>query len=197
MLKYLWLGLIGGSFIILLAGCSAVTGASGDNPGTLTSGPVSIATDHTTYTPTQGIHVTIKNQSGKAIYALDTRASCTILSLQQQVKGAWQGANVARCPLGRIARQVMIGNGQTYTATIQAGEPAVKNAAFPGGTYRLVLAYATSAGESASPALLTTIYSATLTVAGQAPGGSSTPPAATPSAGTPVSLPPATPKPGQ
>jgi hypothetical protein len=174
-----------------------VTGASGNNPGTLTSGPVSIATDHTTYTPGQGIQVTVKNQLGKAIYALDTRASCSILSLQQQVNGAWQGANVARCPLGRIARQVMIGNGQTYTATIQPGEPGVKNAAFPGGTYRLVLAYATSAGEPASLSLLTTIYSATLTVAGQAPGGSATPPTATPSAGTPVSLPPTTPKTGR
>jgi hypothetical protein len=197
MVKHLRRGLIllGGSFILVLAGCSA-NGGSADNPGTQTSGPVSIATDHTTYTPAQGIQVTVKNGLSEDIYALDTRASCSILGLEQQVNGAWQASNASRCPLGRIARQVRIGKGQSYTATIQPGGPGVRNAAFPNGTYRLVLVYSTGVVSPGSSSHATTIYSATLTVAGQAPSGTSTQPAEIPSAGTPVSLPESTPKPG-
>ena len=206
MLKHLWRGLIliGGSFIILLAGCSA-NGGTADNPGTITSGPVSIATDHTTYTPTQGIRVTVKNGLSEDIYALDTRASCSILGLEQKVNGAWQPSNASRCPLARIARQVTIGKGQSYTVIIQPGASGmvtpgtsgVANAAFPTGTYSLVLTYATSSEGLANSSHVTTIYSATLTVAGQAPGSTSPPSGGVPSGGTPVSGPPSTPKLGQ
>ena len=197
MLKHLWQGLLGGGFIILLVGCSPAGGGSADNPGTMTSGPVSIATDHTTYAPTEGMQVTIKNQLSMDIYAFDTRASCTILGLEQQNGGAWQGSQASRCPLGRRALPVKIGSGQVYTATIRPGSGlGAANAAFPDGTYRLVLTYASSPAELIHTSGSTTIYSATLTVAGQASGGTPPTPGGAPSASTPVALPTVTPRPG-
>ena len=77
-----------------LSGCSSTTN-SGDD-GTSTSGPVSIRTDHSTYMPTDSIHVSVINNLQMSIFAYDTRASCSILDLQIQVNGVWQATNVAR-----------------------------------------------------------------------------------------------------
>ncbi|HKD77869.1 MAG TPA: hypothetical protein VKB76_20350, partial [Ktedonobacterales bacterium] len=77
-----------------------------------------------------------------AIYTTDTHASCSILGLQAQTNGAWQGSNAAPCPLGRVAAPVRIAGGATYTTAIHAGgrQPGT----FPAGDYRLALAYSTS-----------------------------------------------------
>jgi hypothetical protein len=155
----------GGILMVLffaLSGCSSTSG-SGDN-GTSTSGPVSIVTDHTTYMPTDSIHVTVVNNLQTSIFAYDTRASCSILDLQMQANGVWQDTNIARCPLGRPAMRVEVPAGHTYSATIQAGSPGITQASFPTGSYRLVLSYSTSA-TSLPQQNTTTIYSATFSVA--------------------------------
>jgi hypothetical protein len=159
-----WL-FVGGILMVLLfafSGCSSTANSGGD--GTSTSGPVSIRTDHSTYMPTDSIYVSVVNNLETSIFAYDTRASCTILDLQLQVNGVWQGTNIARCPLGRPAMRVEIPAGHTYSATIQAGSLGISQASFPAGTYRLVLSYSTSA-TSLPQQNTTTIYSATFSVA--------------------------------
>jgi hypothetical protein len=150
------------SVVLSSCGTSTGTGSGNSNPGTSTSGPVRISTDHTSYQPTDTIQVTVTNQLSKSIFAYDTRASCSILGLDMQVNGRWQGASVARCPLGRMARWVEIPVGKPYTATIQAG--GLSNVSFPPGTYRLSLSYSMSPTPTGLSGL-TTIYSASLTVA--------------------------------
>lgn len=197
MLKRFWRGLLGGGLLILFAGCSSTPGAGGaSNPGTITSGQVTIATDHTIYAPAEDIHVTVTNHLSEDIYALDTQASCTILGLEQQINGAWQGSNASRCLMGRRAQPLKIGSGQTYIATIRPGAPGVANAAFPTGTYRMVLIYSDSQAGLGMHSSTTTIYSAALMVAGQAPGITPPPTGEPPSGGTPTSIQPRESRPG-
>lgn len=131
---------------LLLVGCAAMSNTNNTASGTATTspGPVAISTDHTTYTPNDTIAVTVQNTLSTPIYAMDTQSSCSILSLQYQVSGAWQPSQVAHCPLGRSARPVKIDAGGTYTANITAGYPGLSQSAFPTGSYRLVLLYTTS-----------------------------------------------------
>lgn len=145
----------------VLSGCGTSTGSGNSNPGTSTTGHVRISTDHTSYQPGDAIQVTVTNQLSKSIFAYDTRASCSILGLDMQVNGRWQGASVARCPLGRMARWVEIPVGKPYTATIQAG--GLSTGSFPPGIYRLSLSYSMSPTPTGLSGL-TTIYSASLTV---------------------------------
>src|SRR5437879_2731930 len=135
MLRY-FISLMG--LILLLLGC-------GSMPSTIppTSGVV-ISTDRTTYTPSDAISVTVHNTLPTPIYAMDTLSSCSILSLQYQVNAAWQPSHVAQCPQKRPARRVKIDAGATYTATITAGYPGLKQLSFPVGSYQLVLIYTTS-----------------------------------------------------
>ena len=173
---------------LLAAGCGiSMANSSSSNPPTLTSGPVTIATDHTTYGPNDTIHVTVVNHLSTAIAAFDTRASCSILALQVQRNGTWQQAEAAPCPLGRIARLVTIPAGGSYKADITAGFKGMRAGSFANGQYRLVLAYYPS-GPSGTPspasASATTITSATLSVAGGSSGTpGTTPPTQTAPAG--------------
>ncbi|MFL5661338.1 MAG: hypothetical protein ACJ8BW_08290 [Ktedonobacteraceae bacterium] len=135
MLRY-FISLMG--LILLLLGCGSMPST---NPPT--SGVV-INTDHTTYTPNDAISVTVHNTLPTPIYAMDTLSSCSILSLQYQVNAAWQPSHVAQCPQKRPTRRVKIDAGATYTATITAGYPGLKQLAFPIGSYQLMLIYTTS-----------------------------------------------------
>jgi hypothetical protein len=161
--------MVGALACVLLNGCgvtgSEVASTVTTSPGTNAGGPVSIATDHAHYAPNAVIYVTVTNHTSASIYAYDTQASCSILSLEvRQSDGSFAGASVARCPLGRPARPVTIASGGVYSASIQAGFPGLINTTFPAGTYRLALTY----GPSAAATLRgkgTTIYSATFTVA--------------------------------
>jgi hypothetical protein len=135
MLRY-FISLMG--LILLLAGCGSMPST---NPPT--SGVV-ISTDHTTYTPSDAISVTVHNTLPTSIYAMDTLSSCSILSLQYQVNATWQPSHVAQCPQKRPARRVKIDAGATYTATITAGYPGLKQLSFPVGSYQLMLIYTTS-----------------------------------------------------
>ncbi len=152
--------------LFVLAGCGTTgeSGGANGNSGTATVGPVSIRTEQSSYKPTDSIKVSVTNNLQETIYALDTRASCSILDMQVQINAIWKGAAVARCPLGRPALRVAIQSGHTYTATIQAGYPGTSSATFPTGSYRFLLSYSTSA-TSPPQQNTTTIYSATITVA--------------------------------
>jgi hypothetical protein len=171
--------------LALLAGCgtSTTTGGGSVSPTSKTTNaatpPISTSTgtasatngtgiaislDHSAYTPDASVHVTVKNGLTTAIYTTDTRASCSILTLQMQANGAWQGSNAAPCPLGRMAAPVRIASNGTYTAAIHAGgrQPGT----FPAGTYRLALAYSTSSDAVPSTDGATVAYSPTFHVQG-------------------------------
>lgn len=147
--------------LFILTGCGS-TSNSGNN-GTSTSGPVSIRTDRSRYTPTGSIQVSVINSLPSSIFAYDTHASCSILDLQMQVNATWQATNVARCSLGRPAMPVEIPAGKTYSITVQAGSPGISQANFPVGNYRLILSYSTSVA-SLQQQNTTTIYSTTFSV---------------------------------
>lgn len=155
MRRYFRLALFNSSVFMLLVICGCSTGNN-----TSPSGSVSIATDHSKYQPTDRIRVTVTNLLKTPIYALDTRATCSILGLQMLINNTWRYSKAAPCLLGRHAIPVKIEAGKTYTATISAGVAGSTQAAFPPGTYRLVLAYATSIAELSS-SKTTTIYSGT------------------------------------
>jgi len=184
------------SSLLLLTACGNASSTDSSNtstntsPGTQTSGPVSIATNHTVYGPTDPIQVTVLNKLSTPIYALDTQASCSILGLEVQVNAAWQASSVARCPLGRPAMVVKLDIGKAYTITIQAGSPVMQNAAFPSGTYRLLLNYSTTGSGTSILSNPTTVYSMPFSVSGS---GSPSTPGSGPSTQPTTVPPPATP----
>ena len=130
--------------IVLLAGC----GASSIGTGGQTSSPptkgVTVQTDQPTYHGGDAVQVTVKNNLDVPIYAHDTAASCSILTLQFQVDGAWQSSSMAGCPMKRRAMIVKIDAGASYSASITASYPGLAAMMFPAGTYQLVLPYSTS-----------------------------------------------------
>jgi hypothetical protein len=123
-----------------------------------------ISLDHAVYAPNASIHVSVKNGLATAIYGLDTQAGCSILGLQMQSNGTWQGSNAAACPLRRVAAPVRIASGATYTTVIHAG--AIQPGTFPVGVYRFTLAYSTSPNAVPSIDGTTIAYSPTFQVQG-------------------------------
>jgi hypothetical protein len=177
--------LLGGLFALTACtGVSGQDGSSNTSPSTDTGGPVSIRTDHAQYASRDAIQVTVTNHTQQAIYAWDTKASCSILDLEIQYGGAWQQSAEAQCAIKRAAAPVKIDPGTTYSATIRAGLLPTSDMAFTGGGYRLKLAYGSS--PTAADSAATVVYSALLTVTGGASNGGDNPGA------TPASSPPAT-----
>jgi hypothetical protein len=179
------LALFGGVFA--LAACSSVSssdGSSNTSPSTDTGGPVSISTDHAQYGANDSMQVMVTNHTQQAIYAWDTKASCSILDLEVQNGGDWQPSSQARCAIKRAAMSVEIAPGAAYNATIRAGMVPNSNAQFPGGSYRLTLAYGGSPTEAASAA--TIVYSALLTITGAPSTGGGGAPGATPASSPPT-----------
>lgn len=158
--------LVGAALSLALVGCGAQGATSGGAGPTQSTGPVTIATDHSAYAPMDPIHITISNHLSSPIYAYDTQASCSILGLEMQQAGQWAPANALHCPLGRVALPVKIAAGADYRVTIGATVSHI-GAASPlaNGTYRLALAYypAPLSGSAQQPAA-TLAYSAPLTV---------------------------------
>lgn len=167
---------------LALAGCGGATGGSVVNTSapTITTGPVTIATDHSAYAPTDTMKVTIQNHLAEAVYAFDTQASCSILSLEVQQAGKWAPSDALHCPLGRAARVVKIEPGGTYTASVGGRVLSIgKSGGLPDGSYRLVLRYFNAPPSGATQPASFTINSATLTVSGSVPPSTGTIPSAT------------------
>lgn len=159
-----------------LAGCggagaaptpSASASYTNSSPPAQSGGAVRLATDHSTYRPNEPIDASVTNSLDQSIYALDTRASCSIFGLEWQAGGTWQPAQGAHCPLGRMALVVAIKPGATYQTTITAGYPGLHAATFPTGVYRLALNYSlrqVGPGETGDG---TVLYSASFQIAGK------------------------------
>lgn len=185
--RYLGMAIL---FLICVLGTVTACGASSaqDSPPTSSGWPITIATNHAQYAGSDEIDLTVTNHATYAIYALDTQASCSILSLQVLVQGQWQDSSAAPCAMLRVAAPVKIDAGGSYTARIRASLLSKSAESFPAGVYRLALTYFPGP-DSRSGA--TTTYSAQLTVTGTSSGtgGSSTAPSGPPVQGTPMANP--------
>ena len=148
---------------LFLIGCARGAGNIGASPSA-SGGSIRITTNRADYAPDDAIAVTVRNTLSTAIYAPDTQASCSILSLHYLVNGVWQPSQVAPCPLKRPARLVKIDAGATYTATITAGYPGLQQIPFPAGSYRLLLTYTTSPDTLPSPNAGVTVTSSLIQV---------------------------------
>ena len=166
---------------LALAGCGSLTGGNAVNTSapTITNGPVTIATDHSAYAPTDVMHITIENHLTTAIYAFDTHASCSILGLETMQAGLWTPSDALHCPLGRATMIVKIEPGGKYTASVGARVMSIGNSrSLPNGSYRLVLRYFNAPPTGAAQAQSTPVNSATLTVNGSVPPSTGTIPSA-------------------
>jgi len=186
--------------VLALVGCAQTAGADAastpnTSPATHISGPIDISTDHSIYAPTDVIKVTITNSLTKPIIAYDTQSGCSILALERQAGGQWIVANVAHCPLGRVALPITIKAGGTYSAAIRPFYPGMPSASgeryFTPGTYRLALDYFFAPLGSNGPhsATGTLLLSASFSVVGAVPA--TTAPASGKGGGTPIILTPA------
>lgn len=186
-------GALGIVLAMLLAGCGAsAAGSTCQNAAstapTINQGLVTIATDHGAYAASAGIAVTVTNKTSTTIYAFDHQAGCTVLALQQQVKGEWVAANqhIAGCGIESVSALVALAPNQPYTATIHAGP--MGPVAWPAGTYRLALTYFTSQAD-ATQGHGTIVYSQSLTMVScgaTGAGGASGTPATTAKPGVPI-----------
>lgn len=195
------LGALSPALALLLAACGTSAAANGGCPNpansapTISQGRVTIATDHGTYATTSAIQVTVTNNTGQPIYTYDHKASCSILSVEQQVNGQWVAPSkfVAGCALQTVTALIELAPGKPYTVSLRAGY--LRTVAWPAGTYRLVLIYFTSRSDVAQAGGIT-VYSQPLTMVNcgvpTATGGSSAAPQVTAVPGQPIT---ATPKP--
>lgn len=122
-----------------------VTPASTNTTTGTTSGTqIIITTDHSVYSTSEVINFTITNGTNAAIYAFDTKSSCTIVTLEQQNGQNWTAATATACSMGRPAVQVQIQAGKSYSGKISAGIGSIKSTPLPTGNYRLSFTYSTS-----------------------------------------------------
>jgi len=157
-------GLVG--IFLVTAGCGVTSTTGGGQSSAPPAQGVTVQLDRTTYHGADGINVTVQNNLSVPIYAHDTAASCSILILQEQVNGVWQGSVAAQCPLKRPAKIVKIDPGSAYTATITASYPGLAMSVFPAGTYQLVLPYAMTSDALPTSAGATMLTSPAFTVNG-------------------------------
>lgn len=188
------------SLLLVFAGCGVTptagtpggssTAATGNNttPPTSTSGPITLATDHSSYAPTDALHLTVTNTTSAPVYALDHQASCSLLALEYQVSGVWKNVSqapysLARCAQETPTRVIAIAAGTTYQANVMAGYLQRGDAAFPDGQYRFALRFTNQIPGTAGGADLPnpqTMYSATLTIDSHIPAQPTQPVATTP-----------------
>jgi hypothetical protein len=175
----------GGAFA--LATCSSVSGQDGSSsasPSTDAGGPESSSADHAPYSAKDSVQVTATKHLQQATYALDAKASCSILDLEAQNGGDWEPSSQARRGLKRAAMPEKIEPGAAYSATIRADVVPSSDAELPGGGYRLTLAYGTPPTDMASAA--TIVNSALLTITGGPLDGGGGAPGATPASSPPA-----------
>lgn len=144
--------------ILSLAACGQ---QAGEGRGVSSTGPtqgVVVEAGAPSYTTTDTIAVTVRNQLGSSIIATDHQTSCTIVQLQMQVNGAWQ--NEGGCALGIATRQVTLAAGSSTPVSLSPGAGQIKANPWPVGSYRVAFIYRASAAATASD----TAYSATFTV---------------------------------
>ena len=101
---------------------------------------VTLSADHTAYTPSSTINVTLINHRSTSIFTFDHQTSCTILTLQRQTTNGWVATG--GCALGRMTQRVEIKAGATMQIALAPGAGQIHATPWPAGTYRVILNYA-------------------------------------------------------
>ena len=122
---------------------------------------VTLTPDHSSYSASSTITVSVTNHRDTSIFTFDHQTSCTILSLQRQAASGWQ--NVGGCAMGIAMRRVEIKAGETMKIALSPGAGQIHATPWPAGTYQAVLRY-TLSGQSVGAAGVT-VATPTFTVA--------------------------------
>ena len=122
---------------------------------TATAQSVTLTTDFTTYSASQAIGVTVTNGSKRAYFAPDNHSECTVLQLQEQVRGVW--TDVMSCNTGQPVTVLQVTPGPGVPYTLAPGNAKGNPNAWDPGVYRVALLLGTKADGSN---LTTAVYSA-------------------------------------
>ena len=121
---------------------------------------VTLTPDHSSYSASSTITVSVTNHRDTSIFTFDHQTSCTILTLQRQTSSGWQ--NVGGCALGRATQRVEIKAGETMTITLAPSAGQIRATPWPTGTCRAALHYVPP-GQNAGAAG-TTVTTATFAI---------------------------------
>lgn len=122
------------------------------------AGPVTLSLDKTHYSPGDTAVVTISNGLDATISSTDHKTSCSLVTLEQLVGGAWQAVEPCRSMIATRVVDLAPRGVTPQRIGIPPNQP---------GTYRVAFMYAISAGAgdvSAASAQSGPIYSPTFTV---------------------------------
>ena len=103
---------------------------------------VVLSIDHTSYTPSSTINVTLINHRSTSIFTFDHQTSCTILTLQRQTTNGWVATG--GCALGRMTQRSKSSRTHMQIA-LAPGAGQMHATPWPAGTYRVILNYALQA----------------------------------------------------
>lgn len=157
-----WLALAALTVLVAtaLAACSSNNAKAIALP-TATTSSIRVAVDHTTYTVSQAVGVTVTNSASKADYYAKTGKSvCTYLQLQEYNASKKIWVQVDTCQTSDQPRALMIQHASSLPYTFAPVSPANQNQWDP-GTYRVALDYAP---DSTVVSGIVTAYSAAFTI---------------------------------
>lgn len=126
---------------------------------TATQSSVALTTDFSAYEPGQAIGVTVRNSGKQTYFAADNHSECTVLQLQQLVRGVW--TDIMPCAAGEQPNLLQIRPGLGVPYTLAPGNAHDSPNAWDPGTYRVALALGAKADGSD---MSTMVYSAGFTV---------------------------------
>jgi len=127
-------------FTVVLAGCAeAALGPLGPTPSA-TSGALRLTTDHSAYTLTTPIGVTVTNTGRTDLYALDGRSGCAIVQLQRYDSSTSKWTSVFGCSQATSPRVNRILAGENVPFTLGPTSSADPNK-WDRGLYRVALAF--------------------------------------------------------
>ena len=136
------------------AGCGTSTTTRVAVP-TATKLSVTLTTDFATYSVSQAIGVTVTNAGQRALYAVDNHTECTVLQLQEQVRGVW--TTIMPCDTGQPVNVLEVAPGPGVPYTLAPGNAPGNPNAWDPGVYRVALLLGNTADGSD---LTTAAYSA-------------------------------------
>lgn len=141
-----------GIALLCSAACSSasttvVCGGRTDSPATRMNGPLTIATDHTVYAPTDVVVVAITNHVQPESVVKARSTYCPYVAMQQLQGSTWEPVDIcfpedtAEAPIG--PRPLDLGPEQSYTIHLvdRTVSTTPTRRPFPTGTFRLVVTY--------------------------------------------------------
>lgn len=129
-------------------------------PGQVTVSLVGQTNAAQTMAASQSITVQIANGLSSTIITTDHHTDCTMVTLQQQVNGAWQP--VGKCLIMAATRMIPIAGGQSVKQVLTP-QNGMTGRAWAAGTYRVAFGYSVGSATE-TPGSGAMVYSATFTI---------------------------------